>query len=123
LAALAPTHYFAGDSITTVSASGNTGDTLALTGARPGVAQRIYSVMVYGAGTVSLVSPTITKADGTTVIAKLGGATTATPFVWTFPDAPINCAPNDNAVLTATLTGATAGSVQVAVNYKLAPAT
>ena len=119
MAALTPTHRYANGTITTSNATGgDTGDTIALTGARPGVCQRIKSIAVYAAGTVTVVSPTVTLADGSTIIAKLGGATTATPFVWNF-HAPINCTANNNAVVHAILTGGTAGSVHIAVNYEL----
>jgi hypothetical protein len=127
MAALTPTHYFAGDSITTTSAAGNTTDTVALTGARPGVCQRIYSIGIYAPGNVTAVSPTVTKADGTTVIYKAGGGTiggvSLAPYIFDFGSCPINCAPNDNALVQLVATGGTAGQCQISVNYRLGNAT
>lgn len=67
----------------------------------------------------------VTKNDGTTVIAKIGGqvggAATGPlgPYNWSFTQ-PINCVMNDNAKIILIATGAT--SVTINVNYKLCAA-
>jgi hypothetical protein len=123
MAALTPLHYRSGNCITTSNATaGSTGDTLTLTGAGVGKCQRIHDIAVYGAGTVTAIILTVTKNDGTTVIAKWGATgAAATPTFTNFTfTSPIICAENDNAIVTITMTGATASTVHAAVNYEIA---
>lgn len=123
MAALTAVHYRSGNLITTQNATGgSSADTITLTGAGVGKCQRIHDIACYGAGSITAIILTVTKNDGTTVIAKWGGtvaATTPTANDFHFVK-PIICAENDNAVITVTMTGATASSVHVAVNYEIA---
>lgn len=122
MAALTALHYRSGNKLTTSnSTSGSSGDTLTLTGAGPGKCQRITDAWAYGAGSITAIILTITKNDGTTVIAKWGGTVAAaTPTANDFHfTGPIVCAENDNAIVTFTLTGATASTVNAGVNYEI----
>lgn len=128
MAALTAVHSICGGTITTKNiAGGNTGDTLQLTGARPGVMQRISDIAIHAAGTVTAFSLIIHKADGSTIQnqfgGQVGGAATGPlgPYVFNFVN-PVNLTANDNAILTLTITGATAGTVFATVNYTLGSA-
>lgn len=123
MAALTALHYRSGNKITTSNTTGgNTGDTLTLVGAGPGKCQRITDIYGFAAGTITAVIMTVTKADGTTVIAKWGGTGAAATPVLTYCNlsGPIVCAENDNAIVTFTFTGATAGTLNAGVNYEIA---
>lgn len=124
MAALTALHYRSGNKITTSNATaGSTGDTLTLTGAAPGKCQRITDVWAYGAGSITAIIMTVTKNDGSTVIAKWGGTVAAaTPTANDFHFDAIVCAENDNAIVTFTLTGATGSTVNAGVSYEIAPA-
>ena len=122
---MATSTYIADDSFTIVKDGVGDGTSITLSGARPGIAQRISSVAIkcLTATAITVVDVTVTKNDTSTVIAKWG-ATSAMPLggaVWSFTT-PINCAVNDNAVITFTLTGASAASVAVQANWTLSTA-
>ena len=120
---MAQLDYIGGGSFTS-EIDGNTPQTVTLVGAGPNTFQRITDIIVHAAGTVTAYSVLISKNDGSTVIAKFGGqvgaATTGPmgPGPYSF-QTPVNCAVNDNAKVTVTATGATAGTVFVTVNYIL----
>lgn len=117
---MAIAHYFAGDSICTTNTGLSDGGTLALTGAGPGRAQQLWGVMIKALGTITVTDITITKSDGTTAISKIGGThALQNGGVYSFP-APIIGSPNDNMIVNANLTGATAASVGITAVYTIA---
>jgi hypothetical protein len=116
---MAVAHYLAGDSCTTVDTGLNDGGVITLTGAGVNTGQRITDILIKCLGTITVVDVLVTKNDGSTILAKFG-ATSALPVgggVYSF-SSPINCVVNDNAKITVTVTGGTAGSLAITANYK-----
>jgi len=117
---MAQLNYISAPYITSNSAGLNDGGTLTLIGAGTNNVQLIYGIAVRALGAITVVRILVTKNDGSTVIWD-SGATSTLPvggLSLTF-DSPIVCAKGDNAKITVTVTGGTAGSLSICANYQL----
>lgn len=114
--------YTGGGFITTSTTGASSGGTLTLQAPGAGRANAIYAILVRAAGTVTTAEITVSTTSGSATIALFGSpGTIPSGGLWQFP-IPIVGLVNDQIVITATLSGATASSVAIAALYQQVPA-